>query len=115
MTREQAEKLRQENRRKRLRKKRIKAFSLLALFIVLAAAIVFFAVKQTKKTAVMLLSVKAQLTKTQLAKIQLTKTKQVILPPKAHLLQAKNRQTMNSRQAPHLLAQNLNRAGAQCL
>ena len=45
MTREQAEKLRQEKRRKRLRKKRIKAFSLLALFIVLAAAIVFFAVK----------------------------------------------------------------------
>ena len=45
MTREQAEKLRQENRRKRLRKKRIKAFSLLALFIVLAAAVLFFAVK----------------------------------------------------------------------
>ena len=45
MTREQAEKLRQEKRRKRLRKKRIKAFSLLALFIVLAVAIVFFAVK----------------------------------------------------------------------
>lgn len=45
MTREQAEKLRQENRRKRLRKKRMKAFSLLALFIVLAAAVLFFAVK----------------------------------------------------------------------
>lgn len=45
MTREQAEKLRRENRRKRLRKKRIKAFSLLALFIVLAAAVLFFAVK----------------------------------------------------------------------
>ena len=45
MTREQAEKLRQEKRRKRLRKKRIKAFSLLALFIVLAAAVLFFAVK----------------------------------------------------------------------
>ena len=45
MTREQAEKLRQENRRKRLRKKRIKAFSLLALFVVLAAAVLFFAVK----------------------------------------------------------------------
>ena len=45
MTREQAEKLRQEKRRKRLRRKRIKAFGMLALFIVIAAAVLFFAIK----------------------------------------------------------------------
>ncbi|MBE6894372.1 MAG: D-alanyl-D-alanine carboxypeptidase family protein [Ruminococcaceae bacterium] len=45
MTREQAEKLKQENRRKRLRKKRIKAFTLLALFVVAVVIVLFFAVK----------------------------------------------------------------------
>lgn len=45
MTREQAEKLRQEKRRKRLRKKRIKAFTMLGIFLIVAALVVFFAVK----------------------------------------------------------------------
>lgn len=45
MTREQAEKLKAEKRRKRLRKKRIKAFATLGVIIIVAAAVVVFAVK----------------------------------------------------------------------
>ena len=45
MTREQAEKLKQQNRKKRLRKKKIKVYSLLAAFVIVVAAVLFFAVK----------------------------------------------------------------------
>ena len=124
MTREQAEKLRQENRRKRLRKKRIKAFSLLALFIVLAAAVLFFAVKgiaylmtdgedeNTDNPIGTAGVVDSNLTA---AAMQTTKTSRLqaknLNQPQNQL---QNRYQPKNLQAPHLLAQNPSRAGAPC-